>query len=135
MGTIISKIEEIDSIHWTQLVKGRPTNAKRVIALDETTVIIELENGSYTIAGRRHSPNGKWAVLGYGLDKFGKGVLDGLVRFGILTKDQVSAHLEDVKARSEMREKNYARKSLAEACKTLGIRVPKAAIDAQESAA
>ena len=130
MGTIISKIEEIDRIHWTQLRKGRPTAAKRVIAVDETQVIIELENGSYTVAGHRHSPNGNWPVLGYGFDRFVSAVLDGLVRFGILTKEQVSEHKKDVAARRAVTEQRHARKSLQSACKTLGIPVPKEAQDA-----
>lgn len=124
MGTIISKIEDIDNIIWTQLKKGRVAAAKRVIALTDTSVIIELDNGQYTVAGQRHAVNGNWAVLGYGIDKFSSAVLDGLVRMGILSKEQVSAHKADVRAREEDRERKSAEKRLAEACETLGIENP-----------
>ena len=40
MGTIISKIEQLDRIRWTQLRKGRVVKANRVLAVDDTQVII-----------------------------------------------------------------------------------------------
>lgn len=127
MGSIISKIEEIDRIRWTQPRKGRVMKASRVLFTDETTAIIELASGAYTVAGHRHSPNGNWAVMGYGLDRFGGAILDGLVRLGILTKEQVSAHK---KASAEARKKYDAawrKKAIREHCAELGIPVPKEA--------
>lgn len=124
MGSIISSIEQIDRIHWKQLRKGRPVKAIRVMAIDETQVIIELEGGSYTIAGRRHTPNGNWAVMGYGLDRFGAAVLDGLVRMGILSKEQVSAHKKREAEKRSAQDKKYAVRRLEDACATLGIPVP-----------
>lgn len=127
MGCIISNIEEIDSIRWTELRKGRVTRASRVLRLDDQAVLIELENGTFTVAGIRHSPNGNWAVLGYGLDRFTGGVLDGLVRLGILTKAQVQDHKKRQQERKEDRDRKFARKQLATACETLGIEIPEAA--------
>lgn len=124
MGTIISKIEEVDRIRWTQLRKGRVANAKRVLAVDETQVIIELANGEYTVAGRRHSPNGNWAVLHYGLDRFTSKVLDGLVKLGVLTKDQAQRHKVGAKESSEAAARRMAMNSLKHSCETLGIPVP-----------
>lgn len=124
MGVIISKIEEINHIHWAELRKGRVTKATRVLAVDDTTVLIELANGEYTVAGRRHAPNGKWAVLEYGLCRFTGGVLDGLVRLGILTTEQVSDHKKSVKTSAEERERKYVARNLEEACKALGIPTP-----------
>lgn len=128
MGKIISRIEEIDSIHWTQLRKGRVQAARRVLAVTDTAVIVELANGTYTVAGFRHAPNGKWAVMGYGLDRFTGAVLDGLVKIGVLTKEQVSAHKKAEQERSNARNTKYSIDRLKEACKQLGIAVPKAAI-------
>lgn len=124
MGTIISKIEDIDNIRWTQLKKGKVVTATRVIAVTDTSVLIELADGRFTVAGQRHSVNGNWAVLGYGIDKFSSAVLDGLVRIGILSKAQVSEHKAHVKARDEEQKRKYAAKYLAEACETLGIPNP-----------
>lgn len=124
MGIIISKIEEVDRIRWVQLRKGRVVKAKRVLAVTEQSAIIELEDGTYTVAGHRHSANGNWAVLGYGLDRFTGGVLDGLVRLGILTKDQVAAHKAHQIERQARQRKKYALDDLEKACATLGIPVP-----------
>lgn len=124
MGIIISKIEEIDQIRWTQPRNGRVMKATRVLFTDETTAIIELATGEFTIAGRRHSPNGKWAVVGYGLDKFGGAVLDGLVRLGILTKEQVSAHKKVASEAKKARDAKWRKEAIREHCAELGIPVP-----------
>lgn len=124
MGVIISKIENIDRIRWTQPKKGRVLKASRVMFTDDTTAIIELENGQFTVAGRRHSPNGNWAVLGYGIDKFTGAVLDGLVRLGILSKQEVAAHKRDAKARSDAADRKWREKAIREHCEELGIPVP-----------
>lgn len=124
MGTIISKIEEIEHIRWTTPRKGRVVAAKRVLFVDDGAAIIELATGEFTVAGRHHTPNGNWAVLGYGLDRFTGGVLDGLVKLGILTKEHVKAHKNNQKKRHDESERRWAEKSLAKACETLGIPVP-----------
>ena len=125
MGVICSNLESIDRIHWTQVRKGRVTKAVRVLLVDENAAIIELADGSFTVAGRRHTPNGKWAVLSYGFDKFGKSILDGLATMGIISRDDVKVHLNQVKVHSAERERKYAEKSLINACEKLGIPVPK----------
>lgn len=124
MGVIISRIGEIETLRWTELRKGQVTRVKRAIRINETDVILELENGNLTVVGHRHTPNGNWAVQGYGLTKFNKTVLQGLVRMGILTKDQVHAHLLEVEARDKACERRGALKSLTSACEKLGIPVP-----------
>lgn len=124
MGSIISCVEDLDHLHWTQLKKGIPAKAKRVLAVDDTQVLIELENGSYTVAGRRHTPNGNWAVLQYGLDKFQSSVLEGLVKFGVITKDQLAEHRKSTAERRARDEQRYAKDMLKKACGTLGIPVP-----------
>lgn len=124
MGIIISNIESIDSIRWEQPKKGRVMKASRVMFIDETTAIIEMGNGRFTVAGRRHSPNGNWAVLGYGLDKFTGAVLDGLVRIGILSKQDVAAHKKDAKAKYDESDRKWREKSIKEHCKVLGLTVP-----------
>lgn len=128
MGCIISKIEEIDRIRWTQPRKGRVMKAARVVFTDETTAIIELADGQFTVAGRRHSPNGNWAVLGYGLDQFTGAVLDGLVRLGILTKEQVSAHKKAASDASKAGDAKWRKKAIREHCEKLGIPVPAEAL-------
>lgn len=124
MGTIVSRISELDNIRWTQPKKGRVMNAKRILFTDETTAIIELENGSYTVAGRRHSANGNWAVIDYGIDNFSQAVLNGLARLGILSREQVKEHIATTKERHAARERKYAIKRLNEICEELGIKAP-----------
>ena len=97
---------------------------KRAIKVNDTDVILELETGELTVVGHRHTPNGNWAVAGYGLTKFNKTVLNGLISMGILTKAQVEDHLLSAEAREQASERRYAIKRLAEACQTLGIPVP-----------
>lgn len=125
VGTIISNIESIDSIHWTQLRKGRVTAARRVVALDDTSVIIELANGEFTVAGRRHTPEWQVGCAGLWFRQDGQeAVLDGLASLGIITKDGVKAHVKVTKAKSEERERKFAEQSLIAACNKLGIPVP-----------
>jgi len=124
MGVIISSISQIDNLRFDKLRKGHVTKAARVLLLDDGVAIVELATGAFTVVGRRHSPDGNWAVLGYGLDKFTGSVLDGLVRFGILTKSQVSEHKKHVQARHDANERKYAIERLKSACETLGIEMP-----------
>lgn len=125
MGTIISKIEDIDGIRWTQLRKGRVTKAKRVLCFNDMNhAIVELENGEFTVIGGRHTPNGNWAVLSYGLDKFTQAVLYGLSTMGILTKSQVKQHIDATKIASESRDRNFQIKRVKELCEELGVEPP-----------
>lgn len=134
MGCIISKIEDIDRLRWTQLRKGRVVKASRVVMVDEVQAIIELTNGDYTVVGRRHTPNGKWAMLGYGFDRFEKSVLDGLVRMGIVTRQQVDEHLGSLARSRDRQRRKDALDDLKQACETLGIEVPDVPGAANETA-
>lgn len=124
MGSIISSIQEIDGIRWTKLRKGRPQKVKRALQITDAAVLLEFDNGKFTIVGRHHDPDGNWAVLGYGLDKFEKTVLDGLVRMSMLTKEQVENHIASVSAGREKRERAKAKEFLVAVCAKLGIPVP-----------
>lgn len=124
MGVILSNIEEIENIRWETLKKGRVQKAVKILSIEDGVAIVELANGSFTVIGRRHSPNGNWAVMGYGLDMFTGSVLDGLVKIGILTKENVSDHKKRQKEREYERSKNRAKKDLINACNELGIKIP-----------
>lgn len=130
MGHVISKIEEIDRIHWTQLRKGRVVKGVDILLINDTNhALVKLPNGSYTVVGGRHSPNGNWAVTNYGLDHFTQAVLHGMVRLGVLTKEMVSEHIATAGERKAAQDRKYNIKRLNEICAELGIEAPK--VDAE----
>ncbi len=125
MGTIISSVSDVENIRWTKLLKGRVVNAKRVIVLDDRgCAIIELENGSFTVVGQHHGPNNNWAVLGYGLDHFTQAILHGLVRIGILDRQQIKEHIRTAEQRKLAMDRKQNVKWLKELCEKLGVEPP-----------
>lgn len=126
MGTIISSIGAIENVIWSKLRKGHVTKCKSVLLVrDDGVAIVELENGSFTVIGRHHSPNGNWAVLGYGLDDFTQSVLHGLVKLGILNSKQVKDHIATADERKKALERKQSIRRLEEICKELGVDAPK----------
>jgi len=124
MGTILSEVAEIENIRWKLPKKGAVLDAKRILFISETSAIIELSDGSFTVAGQRHSVNGKWAVMNYGLDDFTQAVLYGMVRIGVLKKEGVKAHIASATTRHEARERKYNINSLRRICEELKIPMP-----------
>lgn len=126
MGTIISTIDEIENIYWTQLRKGRVEKATEILVFnDNNHAIVKLANGKFTVVGGRHSPNGNFAVLSYGLDHFTQAVLHGLARLGVLNKAMVKEHIATADERRKASERKYNIKRLNELCNELGIEAPK----------
>lgn len=121
MGHIMSVEEAISDITWTKLPKGRPMNVEKAMSLGDGSVLLKLANGTYALAGRHHSPDGPYSVIHYS----NRTVLNGLVRMGVLTKEQVKSHLDAVKASKEKQDRKWAMSSLRQACEKLGIEVPK----------
>lgn len=125
MGNIISPIKDIENIQWTQLRKGQVRTAKRILVInDGNHAIVEMSNGEYTFIGGRHSPNGNFAVLNYGVDSFSQVVLHGLTRIGVLDKKQVAEHIATIKERYAARERKHAMKRIRELCEENNIPVP-----------
>lgn len=124
MGTIISSIKDVESIHWTKLKKGQIAKAKSVMFITDTAAIVQLENGTFTVIGQHHGPNNNWAVLGYGLDHFTQAVLNGLVRLGILDRKQISEHIRTAEQRQKALQRRDHIRWLTEICEKLDIPVP-----------
>jgi hypothetical protein len=132
MGCIIGNQDTIERARFTALPFGRVVKAQSVILLEHRdggrdgnqVVLIKLENGEFTVAGRYHGPNGNWAVLDYGSSEQDKRVLSGLVKMEFVTQADVDAHIANVAAQTAKRERKYAIESLQRACADLGIPVP-----------
>lgn len=131
MGMISGHDDTIGALRFTGLRKGTVYKNCEVVILQKSgtgtgpdIALIKTKNGKYTIAGARHTPNGNWAVIGYGLSKLDKSVLGALVKMGAITEQDVADHVAKEKARKAKSEKHYAKQSLARACETLGIPNP-----------
>jgi len=126
MGCIMSHIGSIDRIRFTKLRTGRPAKVVRALDLGNGGVLLELEGKAFSVVGLRQadSINGNWAVLGYGNTTPTKAVLYGLAKMGVITRDDVRAHLKRVAEVKAKQERKYALDSLKRSCETLGIPVP-----------
>lgn len=130
MGMIMSFSEALERVRFTKLRKGRVHKADLVVLLDRPHdtgpdwALVKLANGEWTVLGARHTPNGNWACMDYGLDHLDKSVLDALVKAGALDPETRAEHERRVLASKDCRDKKYARESLKRACATLGIPIP-----------
>lgn len=131
MGIIISGQESLDSTRFTALKRGQIHKAESVLLLERagggtgpTAAIVKLASGQFTVIGMRHTPNGNWAMLGYGAEHGHKSVLSALVKMGAITQAEMAAHCAAVAEREERESLESARLSLARACLRLGIPVP-----------
>jgi hypothetical protein len=130
MGGLISASEALERLRFSSPKKGVVHRAELVVMLDKQrdtgpdVGLVKLADGSWTVLGSHHTPNGNWAVLGYGLDAFDKGVLKALVKAGAITAEDVQRHIEAAERGRAFRARKEAIKSLERACEDLGIPVP-----------
>lgn len=120
MGTIMSVEKALENVSWTRLPKGRRVDVEAALSLDDGSVLLRLKNDRFTLVGRYHVPNGSFTVLHYD----NRTVLNGLVRMGVLTKEQVANHLARVKEGKAETDRKFAIRSLKKACEALGVPVP-----------
>lgn len=124
MGHIISRLEDIASVSFTNIPKGRVVKASRVVKLTDAGYLIELANGKHIAVGQYHVANGKWAVANYGLDHFSRTVLNALVKMDVIKKEHVTEHLKNVEKKQDERNRKHAIKQLKDVCETLNIPMP-----------
>jgi hypothetical protein len=125
MGRIMTK-GPLGELNFTKLKAGQVYKGCEVVRITETCVIIKTSQGSFAIGGPQRAVTGHYSVINWGADDFSKSVLDGIVRIGAVTKDDVDRHVNAIKERrkreSEARKLKYAKEALTE----LGLSVPKA---------
>jgi len=124
MGAIISKEGTIDSLRFSNIRVGRVANAKRILRLDKSTALIELESGAFTLTGHGSHLNGNVAIVNFGSSGPSKAVLDGLVKMGVITAAARKRHIDHIKARAKVRDANNAAYQLQKQCKELGVPMP-----------
>lgn len=131
MGMIMSFSDAIERIRFTSPKKGVVHKAELLVMLQKReggtgpdVALVKLASGEWTVLGSRHTPNGNWGVMGYGLSKFNKSVLDALVKAGAISAETRDEHERRVVASREAQNRKWAIRQLDEACKTLGIPVP-----------
>lgn len=128
MGSIVSSVLDLAKLEWTTLRKGQVTKAKRVLLIENGILLIELENSQLVVLqtsmNRATALVGPFAHINYGLTEASQRVLNALVLFGIITKDQMKAHINKVKTQQAIEERQYHIERLKTACKNLGIECP-----------
>jgi hypothetical protein len=125
MGRISSKVEPIASLTFEKTRKGRVLKNVDIMQIDESTAIVRKKNGPLSIIGRlAHLNESRYLIINFGIQEHSRVVLDGLVKMGVLTKDQVSEHVENEKKVSEEKDRKNLLKRLSDICNDLGIPVP-----------
>jgi hypothetical protein len=130
MGCIISLNGALERLQFASPKKGVVHKAECLVMLDKRydtgpdVALIKLASGEWTVLGSRHTPNGNWAVMGYGLEGFDKCVLSALVKSGAISATDMREHMDAVARADEKRGRDQAVKDLQSACQRLGISVP-----------
>jgi hypothetical protein len=120
----MSREKALEQVWFDELKKGHVYKNCEVVRVDDTGILIKRPNGRYSVYGRHFSPNKKIALLGWGLEGFAKSVMQGLVKIGALTKEQVDNHIAGEEYRRETRDARYAVERIRKACEELGVKVP-----------
>lgn len=131
MGMICSAIQGIDAARFTALTRGKVHKAESIMLLDrggdatkKTTALVKLDDGQFSVIGAHHTPNGKWAVSGYGSDLQDQAVLRAMVRMGAISEADMAAHVASEMARRARQERKFNIQHLERLCADLGIPVP-----------
>jgi hypothetical protein len=131
MGMIMSISRALEHLRFVSPAKGRVHKAELIVMLDKRegktgpdVALVKLASGEWTVLRSRHTPNGNWACMGYGLDWLQANTLKALVRAGAITEDQRLTHLRNEEARRAKSERAHHLKMLTQSCEALGISVP-----------
>lgn len=131
MGNIMSPVKSIDKLSFEPLKRGSVRKATRVLQVDEDVALVELDNGRIVAVGQGSAVN-KYAIVGFGAERWSKTILNGLAVLGVCTKADVDAHLKRVEEVSRKRNTRYALSQLKQNCETLGIDIPEEAKKIEE---
>ncbi len=123
MGRIISKEGKIERLSFKNIRKGRVAKATRVLRTGDSSAIIELEDGTYTLIGPNSFLNGNCAHLNFGSIPPSDAVLHGMVRMGVLTKAQVTRHIKRVKTLDADQSKSGKAYRMIQTAQELGMDV------------
>lgn len=128
MGSIISAVEAVEQLRFVQVKKGDTPEVTRALHLGDNCYLLQLKGGSFTVAGRSSEGslvNGNCAVLGFGTEgSTSKPVMDGLVRLGVITKEQAAEHVRVATEGRARRQRKHDLQALKRVCEDLGIPVP-----------
>jgi hypothetical protein len=114
MGCLISTRQEIEAIRFVAF-GTRPHTAEKIVRVDG---LILAKLGKTTVACSRDLS--KFAYLP-GKTPWMEPVLKGLRLLGMISKEAMDAHLARCEERSAAEERRYAKGTLIDAAKTLGI--------------
>lgn len=131
MGGIISVSEMIERARFTSLKRGRVYKGAELIVMERRdggtgpdVALVKLADGSFSVLGSRHTPNGNWAVLSYGVSHFDQCVLQALVTLGAVSQADMDAHVAAAKKAAERRDRDATVRRLLECCDELGVIPP-----------
>lgn len=135
MGSIMSVVEALDRLRFRPIKKGAVVRGVDVLQGEDGVALVRHPDDSITALGSHGASmvNGNLAILGYGGThgySTSRAVLDGLVRLGVLTREQVQEHVARVDARRQERVEKDAARSLGSVVENLGVDVVRRMLDA-----
>lgn len=121
MAVACSIVKKIDQINFRQLDHS-VRKAQKVVRVDRYTIIL-MEDGSVATSpplGNYAYARGRWS--------WQPSVLRGLVRLGVLDKEDVEKHLADCDRVSEESDRRRARETVERIAKKYGAKVSQKAL-------
>lgn len=118
MSRIQSPVKDVNDLWFHKLPSSRKVPMAAAARVGNTHVFVDAQGKIYSTQVRDNCSY----VLGSGLDD----TLAGCRLLGLLSKDAVEAHTTAAKLRNVKRERFYAAANLADAAKTLGLKLTSA---------
>jgi hypothetical protein len=126
MSSIQSTVDDVEALRFHLMPSRKKVAMVAGVRVERTHVFVDA-------AGRVYSTqvlDSCYYTLGSNLDN----TLEGCRILGLLTKEAVAKHLADSAAVRAKRDRIYAAEIIAEAVKTLGIKLTRAQAEAVEAA-
>ncbi len=126
MSSIQSTVDDVEALRFHPMPSRKKVTMVAGVRVERTHVFVDKAGRVYSTQVR----DACYYTLGSNLDN----TLEGCRILGLLTKQAVAKHISDTAAIQTKRDRRYAAESIAEAAKTLGIKLTQAQSKAVEAA-
>jgi hypothetical protein len=126
VSSIQSTVDDVEALRFHPMPSRKKVAMVAGVRVERTHVFVDAAGRVYSTQVR----DACYYTLGCNLDN----TLEGCRILGLLTKQAVAKHMAETAAIRTKRDRRYAAESIAEAAKTLGIKLTQAQSKAVEAA-
>jgi hypothetical protein len=114
MGIICSNVPEIDDLYFHELPSSRPLIIRKAVRVGRTIILVGKNGKLYSnTMGKFAYVPGQWPWM--------TDTMKSLLKLGVITKEQMDAHIDHCDRKEKAKQIKYAKKDIERIIKNFGV--------------